>query len=247
MNRLFKLTALFATVVSLSVFASPVEANGRPGQNNNTGGTHGTPPVSTTWNATSIFGGTIKNASGTTPAIHRFPTNTRVIFNQPTKPTFPYRVPPGGWKYYGGLFGKNPPPTTTPQPTKGSGMGHGFGGGSFSGGTVVSTTVPVATPAAPADSTPSAPADSDAANAMQIAAGSTFTLKGEKFGDKAGQIGVVVGEILIPVQVIDWSDKAITLTLPQVGVGSAAKATFLVQRADGSTTKETSFAMVAAK
>ncbi len=82
---------------------------------------------------------------------------------------------------------------------------------------------------------------------MQIAAGSSFTLKGEKFGEKPGRVGVVISQILIPVEVTNWSDNAITITLPAVGVDSAAKATFIVERADGSKAKEMNFEMVAAR
>jgi hypothetical protein len=58
---------------------------------------------------------------------------------------------------------------------------------------------------------------------------------------------VVVGDILIPIAVTNWSDKAITVTLPLVGVNSAAKAMFVIERGDGSTAEETNFEMVAAK
>jgi hypothetical protein len=58
---------------------------------------------------------------------------------------------------------------------------------------------------------------------------------------------VIVGQILIPVEVTNWTNNAITITLPSIGVGSAAKATFIVERADGSQAKQTNFEMVAAK
>ena len=253
MNRLFKFATLFATVVSLSLLANDVSANGKVTQK------QGTTNISSKLQKQQGTGQGVGSATPQTQPslVYRVPAGgwkaQGGLFNQPTKPTFPYHIPPGGWKVQGGLFGNNTPPTNPPQPTRGTGMGHGFvggsfGGGSFSGGTVTTTVATsTATVADPTAAPAQAATDSDSANAMQIAVGSTFTLKGEKFGDKAGRVGVIVGQILIPVEVTNWSDNAITITLPSIGVGAAAKATFIVERADGSKAQETNFEMVAAK
>jgi hypothetical protein len=139
------------------------------------------------------------------------------------------------------------------------GNGRGFGGygGVSFGGTVVTTNVTtdtvtagnVTTPAADSASVPPAPttAESDADAAPEVAAGSSFTLKGEKFGDKQGQVGLVVGGVLIPVQVTGWSDSAITVNVPMLGVDATAKATFVVKRADGSVAQGMACELVAAK
>ena len=107
----------------------------------------------------------------------------------------------------------------------------------------MTTTATVGDPAAaPATVT----ADS-ATNALQLPAGSSFTLKGEKFGHKEGRVGLIVATILIPTEVTNWSENAITVTVPPVGVNSAAKAMFVVERADGSMAKEINFDLVAAQ
>ncbi len=251
MNRLFKFATLFATVVSLSLLTNDVSANGKVTQKQGT--TNITSKLQKQQGPGQGIGSPTQPSQPTKPSlVYRVPPGgwkaQGGLFNQPTKPTFPYRVPPGGWKVYGGLFGNNTPPTNPPKPTRGNGMGRGFGGGSFSGGTVTTTVATTsATVADPTAAPAQAATDSDLANATQVAVGSTFTLKGEKFGDKAGRVGVIVGQILIPVEVTSWSDNAITITLPSIGVGSAAKAKFIVDRADGSQAKQTNFEMVAAK
>lgn len=56
-----------------------------------------------------------------------------------------------------------------------------------------------------------------------------------------------MGQLSMPSQIVSWSDTAITITVPQVGLASAATAKFVVLRADGSLAKETQFQMVAGK
>jgi len=129
------------------------------------------------------------------------------------------------------------------------GNGRGFGGygGASFGGTVVTTNVTTAT--VDNASVPPAPiaSASDADAGPEVAAGSSFTLKGEKFGDKQGQVGLVVGGVLIPVQVTGWSDSAITVNVPMLGVDANAKATFVVKRADGSVAQGMACELVAAR
>jgi hypothetical protein len=236
MNRLFKFAALFATIVSFTVLANEVLAS-TPTKSRTTGQQHkqaGTGSTTQSPSATPATNPTL---------VYRVPPGgwkaQGGLFNQPTKPTFPYRVPPGGWKVYGGLFGSQPT-----QPPMSGGHGTGFRGGFFGGGTVVTTPTTVVDPtAAPG----TAASDTDAAKLMEIAAGSSFTLKGEKLGEKEGRIGMIIGSILIPVEVTRWNDNAVTVTVPPVGVGAAAKAAFVIERADGSVANQVNFELVAAK
>lgn len=243
MNRIFKFAAFFATIVSFTVLANEVLAS--------------TPTKSRTSSQQHKQAGTHSTTQSPSPATQ--PTNPTLVyrvppggwkavgglFNQPTKPTFPYRIPPGGWKVYGGLFGSQPTQPTQPtKPPMTGGHGTGFRGGSFGGGTVVTTPATVAAPtAAPV----TAASDTDAAKLMEITAGTSFTMKGEKFGEKEGRIALIVGSILIPVEVTKWSDNAVIVTVPPVGVGAAAKAAFVIERADGSVAKQVNFELVAAK
>jgi hypothetical protein len=277
MNRILNSTTVFATIVSVSLSASAVQANGSS-KNPNTGGSRITsklqkgPGIGSTNPSNPNQGSNPTqptNPSPKTPPVWtKFPPNTKPIggiFNQPKLPPVWSKFPPNTTAI-GSIFNQpskpNPTPTPTPKPTKPPmGNGHGFGGyggGSF-GGTVVTTNVStdtvttgnVTTPTADNASVPPAPttanSDADAAPAMEVAAGSSFTLKGEKFGDKQGQVGLVVGGVLIPVQVTGWSDSAITVNVPMLGVDANAKATFVVKRADGSVAQGMACELVAAR
>jgi IPT/TIG domain len=133
-------------------------------------------------------------------------------------------------------------------------MGQGSGGfnwsaysfGSSGGGAASSMGVD-ASPVAPVGDVAPAPVFTQPASLMQVPAGSTITLIGQAFGGQTGRVGVVAGDFLMGAQVVSWSDSSITVTLPQVGVNSAANAKFVVQRADGSLANEIKFLMVAAR
>jgi hypothetical protein len=102
-------------------------------------------------------------------------------------------------------------------------------------------------PAAPLVDTAPAPVVNETPALMQVPAGSTISLVGQGFGGQTGRVGVVAGDLLIPAQVVSWNDSSITVTLPQVGVNSAANAKFVVKRADGSMANEIKFQIVAAR
>jgi hypothetical protein len=90
------------------------------------------------------------------------------------------------------------------------------------------------------------PVDAESPTGRQVKVGSTITLSGSDFGDQSGLVGIAAGELMIPVQLVNWSDTSITITLPQVGlVNASAKAKVVVQRADGSVAKEMNVDMVA--
>lgn len=269
MKRILNSTTVFATIVSVSLTASAVQANGTT-KNANAGGSRITsklqkgPGIGST-NPTNPNQGSNPtqptNPSPKTPPVWtKFPPNTTAIggiFNKPKVPPVWTKFPPNTTAI-GSIFNQpskpnpTPTPTPTPKPTKppmGNGRGFGGYGGASFGGTVVTTSVTTATtdnavvPPAPIASDSNA----DAAPAMEVAAGSSFTLKGEKFGDKQGQVGLVVGGVLIPVQVAAWSDSAITVNVPMLGVDANAKATFVVKRADGSVAQGMACELVAAK
>jgi hypothetical protein len=272
MNRILNSTMVFATIVSVSLSASAVQANGSS-KNPNTGGSRITsklqkgPGIGSTNPSNPNQGSNPTqptNPSPKTPPVWtKFPPNTKPIggiFNQPKLPPVWSKFPPNTTAI-GSIFNQpsKPNPTPTPKPTKPPmGNGHGFGGygGVSFGGTVVTTNVSTdnfttANATSDASSVPPGPttanSDADAAPAMEVAAGSSFTLKGEKFGDKQGQVGLVVGGVLIPVQVTGWSGSAITVNVPMLGVDANAKATFVVKRADGSVAQGMACELVAAR
>jgi len=265
MSRILNSTMVFATIVSVSLTASAVQANGTT-KNANNGGSRITsklqkgPGIGST-NPTNPNQGSnptqpTNPAPKTPPVWTKFPPNTTAIggiFNKPKVPPVWTKFPPNTTAI-GSIFNQpgkpTPTPTPTPQPTKppmGNGRGFGGYGGASFGGTVVTTNVTTAT--VDNASVPPAPiaSASDADAGPEVAAGSSFTLKGEKFGDKQGQVGLVVGGVLIPVQVTGWSDSAITVNVPMLGVDANAKATFVVKRADGSVAQGMACELVAAR
>ncbi len=253
MKRILKSATVFATILSLGLAVSAVQASGtqnvnrritKPGQgvaNKNTNPTQGSNPT----------GNNPSNPSQPAPVWKKFPPNSQAlksIFNQTNQTNVPpvwKKFPPGS-AILNQILNTNPNPNPSPKPNpkptkpnRGSGFGVYVGGPS--GVAVVPTSVvtaPVdvpAVPPAPAPaSTTSTSAEKDDASVMEVAVGSSFTIKGEKFGDKPGQIGLVVGGVLIPVQVTAWSDTAVTVNVPMLGVDTRAKATFVVKLADGS-------------
>jgi hypothetical protein len=180
MNRLLKITALFATVVSLSLLANDAWANSKATQKQ--GDTNISSKLQKQQGTGQGTGSTTQPSQPTKPSlVYRVPPGgwkaIGSIFNQPTKPTFPYHIPPGGWKAIGSFFNQPTSPTPKPTPTQPpKGTGYGFSGGYFGGGTVTNT---VATTTATVADQTAAPAqaatDSDSANEVQIAVGSTFT------------------------------------------------------------------------
>ena len=98
---------------------------------------------------------------------------------------------------------------------------------------VAAAAVEPAKVAAPADALPKVPV------------GATITLRGEAFGDEAGKVAMQIGELVLPVTMTKWEAKAVTITLPQVGLAAAAKGKFLILKADGSMANEIGFELVA--
>ncbi len=89
-----------------------------------------------------------------------------------------------------------------------------------------------------------AAAEAPVAELMQVPVGATITLRGEAFGEKSGRVAMQVGELLLGSKVAKWEDKAVTITLPQVGLAAAAKGKFLILKADGNLATEVPFQLV---
>jgi hypothetical protein len=88
------------------------------------------------------------------------------------------------------------------------------------------------------------PAETRSAELMKVAVGATITLRGEAFGEKTGRVAMRVGDLLLGAKVTKWEDKAVTITLQQVGLAGAAKAKFLILKADGKLATEVPFELV---
>ncbi|MCE9548775.1 MAG: hypothetical protein K8T25_25125 [Planctomycetia bacterium] len=86
----------------------------------------------------------------------------------------------------------------------------------------------------------------EAANLMKVPAGATITLRGEGFGAQPGRVGIATGELLLAAKVVNWSDTAVQIEVPQVGLTAVAKAKFVVLKADGTLASEMAFELVAA-
>lgn len=121
--------------------------------------------------------------------------------------------------------------------------GNGFPvatGVSYYGGSA-----PVAA-AAPAAGSPAAATANDAvadanASLTNVPAGATIKLDGSDFGAQQGQVSIVVGNMVLPTDVVSWTEKSVSLKLPQLELTSPTHAKFVVRRANGSTAIETPF------
>jgi hypothetical protein len=68
---------------------------------------------------------------------------------------------------------------------------------------------------------------------MQVPVGSTLTLQALGLGHEAGQVMLQVDKIAIPAMVNEWTDGAVTTTLPMLGLGGQVIADIVLVRADG--------------
>ncbi|HEX5102559.1 MAG TPA: hypothetical protein VFV87_02030 [Pirellulaceae bacterium] len=69
--------------------------------------------------------------------------------------------------------------------------------------------------------------------AMQVPVGATLTLQSLGLGDAAGQVMIQVDKIAIPAMVNEWTNDAVTTTLPMLGLGGQVIADIVMVRADG--------------
>ena len=79
---------------------------------------------------------------------------------------------------------------------------------------------------------------------MKVPVGATITLNGEAFGEKPGRVAMQVGELLLGTQVTKWDDKTVVISVPQVGLAAAAKAKFLILKADNTLASEIPFELI---
>jgi hypothetical protein len=64
----------------------------------------------------------------------------------------------------------------------------------------------------------------------------------EKDGHSTGgRVNIVVGSMVLPTDVVSWSEKAVNLTLPHLELSAPVHAKFVVRRANGSLAIETPF------
>jgi hypothetical protein len=153
-------------------------------------------------------------------------------------------LPTGGKKW-----GGNPP--RDPHPP----MGHGKGnpGGTtvtYFGGSVPVATAPTADNAAPTTDNPAATTtnvspNDQAASLTNVPAGATIKLDGSDFGAQQGRVSIVMGNLVLPTVVVNWSETEVSLTLPQVEMTAPEAAKFVVRRANGSVANETPFQLSA--
>jgi hypothetical protein len=113
-------------------------------------------------------------------------------------------------------------------------------------------TVPAAAPVAAAvpaaDGSVAAPAAAAAAAAVDdlagltnVPVGATIKLDAADLGAQPGRVSVVAGNLVLPASVVSWTEKTVSITVPQVELTGPTKAKFIVRRADGSVANETPF------
>jgi hypothetical protein len=105
--------------------------------------------------------------------------------------------------------------------------------------------VPVAAAAPTADNTAATtanvPANDEAASLTNVPAGATIKLDGSDFGAQPGRVTIVAGNMILPTDVVSWTEKSVSLTLPQIEMTAPMHAKFVVHRANGSAAMETPF------
>jgi hypothetical protein len=137
----------------------------------------------------------------------------------------------------------NPPPKHHPNPPHGNGLSVA-GVAYFGGSSPVTAAAPAADSTA-ADSTAAATANDaaagDAANLTNVPAGATIKLDGSDFGAQPGRVTIVAGNMILPTDVVSWTEKSVSLTLPKLEMTAPMQAKFVVHRANGSAAMETPF------
>jgi len=85
---------------------------------------------------------------------------------------------------------------------------------------------------------PSQPAHSQAtageSEVPSAAVGATLMFSGESLGSETGLVRLRIGEMALPVEVVEWSDTSVKIQLPKMDLSGAMKAELEVLRADGS-------------
>lgn len=176
--------------------------------------------------------GTDGSTGGTTtvPFPHHLPIGSVLGNNQGNPPSGPPKsgIPP---VYHPPGSGN---PSHHPAPPTGTGT---------TTVTYFSGSVPVAAPTtdSSAATTANLQANDQAASLTNVPAGSTIKLDGSDFGAQPGRVTIVAGNMILPTDVVSWTEKSVSLTLPQIEMPAPVQAKFVVHRANGSAAMETPF------
>ena len=102
--------------------------------------------------------------------------------------------------------------------------------------------------AAPTEFTSTTPATESPAEPprSKVTVGSTLLVDGQTFGDKAGVARLRVSGLSMPIEVLEWTNGAVKIRLPQVELTSATNADIEVVRADGNVASKTGIELNAA-
>jgi hypothetical protein len=113
----------------------------------------------------------------------------------------------------------------------------------FGGSVPVATAAPTPTPTAdnPTTATANVTANDQTASLTNVPAGATITLDGSDFGAQRGRVSIVAGNMILPTEVVSWTEKSVNLTLPQIEMTTPMQAKFVVHRANGTVAIETPF------
>jgi len=68
----------------------------------------------------------------------------------------------------------------------------------------------------------------------RVAIGTTLMLDGESLGDEKGSVRLQMGALALPVEVTEWTNSSVKISLPKMELGRPVKASLEVLRADGS-------------
>jgi hypothetical protein len=102
--------------------------------------------------------------------------------------------------------------------------------------------------AAPTEFTSTTPATESPAEPprSKVTVGSTLLVDGQTFGDKAGVARLRVSGLSMPIEVLEWTNGAVKIRLPQVELTSATNADIELVRADGNVASKTGIELSAA-
>jgi hypothetical protein len=68
----------------------------------------------------------------------------------------------------------------------------------------------------------------------RVATGTTLTLDGKSLGPEKGIVRLQMGGLILPVEVIEWTETSVKIALPKMELSRPVKASLEVLRADGS-------------
>lgn len=74
---------------------------------------------------------------------------------------------------------------------------------------------------------------------VNVPVGATVTLPGNR-GEQMGQVNLVLNNVRLPLNVLDWNESGITVTLPEMQITSATQAQIEIKRPGSSTAENLS-------